>query len=153
MKKKYIEDITFSSWPLIHKAAYCGNYDVILNELDNGTTPNYIVNNFESKKIFYFKKPITIYFDMMSPLYLAAFRGHYRCVKLLIDKGADPLIETLNKYENKSFNALQVSNLNFNYRVYRYIKKSIKIKNEKYTTTLINNDFCNSTLAHQLYYN
>ena len=146
---KYIDDITFSSWPLIHKAAYCGNYNVIITELDNGISPNHLINDLESLKLFYFTNPIVIYFDMISPLYLAAFRGHYKCVKLLIDRGADPFIKTLNKYYNKSCTPLKVSWTQNNFRSYKYIKQSLKQKKITYNTSLLNAEFNTSPLDIQ----
>ena len=44
-----IQDISLSSWNIIHKAAYCGNYEVLEEELNNGADPNFKVDGFESK--------------------------------------------------------------------------------------------------------
>ena len=30
-----VHDISLSSWPLIHKAAYCGDYAILEDELNN----------------------------------------------------------------------------------------------------------------------
>ena len=65
----------------------------------------------------------------MSPLYIAAQRGHNKCIKLLIDRDADPYIITKNESLNTNCNALNVAWYCDKYSSYRLIKKLIKNRN------------------------
>ena len=141
MTPKTVDEITFPSWEPIHKAAYCGNYDMLLSELDNGICANHLVNNFESKHAARCKRNLTIYFDNMSPLYLAAQQGHYKCVRLLLDRGADPDVKCRNRYSNSECVATDVSFWRGNLKCYRLIRTY------KRSTTALSTSLLNSPLT------
>lgn len=113
------EDIlTYEGWDNIHKAAYYNDYDMLLDELNNGACVNSISNNFISLYKPLFRKSRKIYFINMTPLYIAADRGHTKCVKLLYNRGADPTILTKNTYTNTELTALNIALYNGHIKCY-----------------------------------
>ena len=125
-----VSEISLPGWGRIHKAAFCGDYNILLEELDYGVSANLRADNFTS--IYYpmfhniFHKKFEIYFDNMTPLYLAAQNGHIQCVKLLMERGANPRIKNINKHFNSSQDALGAS-LGFGkIGAYRAMKRSSK---------------------------
>ena len=123
-----VHDISLSSWNLIHKAAYCGNYVALEEELNNGADPNFKVNGFESKlSPLFSSKRITIYFDNMTPIYVAAVMGNTDCVRLLLARGADPTIKAQNTHYNMgSCSAITASLWFGNFKCYRLMKNHIQ---------------------------
>ena len=107
---------------LIHKAAYCGNYDQLLDELNNEVDPNYISTRFSSKYTTCFNKKINIYFQNMYPLYLAVQGKHLSCVKLLMNRGANPNLVIYNEYCKSYCTAINFSLLNLDYKCYNLLK-------------------------------
>ena len=136
-----VEDITTEGWDTIHKAAFCGDYNVILDELNSGVSPNHISNNFKSKCKRIFSKDKIVYFTNMTPLYITAQKGHLKCIKLLIDRGADPYISAKNLNFNVNCDAFSVS-LSCN-KLFFYIlmKKIMKNKNKNITNYLASNNY------------
>jgi ankyrin repeat protein len=128
MTELTVYDISLSSWPLIHKAAYCGNYEILEEELNNGVDPNFKVDGFESKlKLYFSNQKIIIYFNNMTPIYVATVMGRTKCVGLLLARGADPTIKAYNKYYNMdSCSSLGASIWFTNLACYRLIKNHIK---------------------------
>ena len=108
-----VSEISLPGWERIHKAAFCGDYNILLEELDNGVSPNLRANNLTSiyRPMFYplLQKKREIYFDNMTPLYLAAQNCRMNCVKLLMERGANPRIKNLNKHFNTFEDALGIS--------------------------------------------
>ena len=135
MSPKKIEDITTEGWDTIHKAAYCGNYDILLEELNNGISANHISNKFKSKYKQIICKDFDIYFSNMYPLYIAAQRGHINCVQLLIDRGADPKMIANNEYFDTVCDAFSVALLHNNFKTYRLMKKLSKNKDPVISTS------------------
>ena len=130
-----IENIATEGWDTIHKAAYCGNYDILLEELNNGISPNHISIKFKSKCKQPFFNDFDVYFSNMYPLYLAAQNGHKKCIKLLIDRGADPNLLVKNEYFNEKSNAYGVAICCNQFTTYRYIKKLMEYKRKKEFTS------------------
>jgi hypothetical protein len=126
MTRYRVDNINSEGWETIHKAAYCGNYDLLLEELNNGINVNLLSNNFISLYKPDFKKPRKIYFDNITPLYLAAQKGQNKCVQLLIDRGADPAILAKNTYMKCSCSALSVALWCLHYKSYKIMKKGSK---------------------------
>ena len=116
------------SWFTIHNAAFNGKYDILLEELNNGVDVNSIMYDlkFHYKQLLY--PTGFIWLNNVTPIYLAAFNGHSRCVKLLMVRGADPTIEIENTFSKKSYNALNIALWNFNLNCYRIMKKNNNIK-------------------------
>ena len=133
MTKFRVEDINLEGWDTIHKAAYCGNYDKLLEELNNGICANSIVENFKSINHPFLKKRHPIYFNNMTPLYLAAQRGNSKCVQLLIDRGADPTIMVKNTFANEQCTAMNLALWFYNFNCYWIMKNSIKKDTKKDT--------------------
>jgi len=125
-----IHDISLSSWNIIHKAAYCGNYAALEEELNSGANPNFTVDKFESKLTPLFStQKITVYFDNMTPIYIATVMGHTDCVRLLLARGADPTIKARNTYYNMSSCSALTASLWFgNFKCYRLMKNHINYK-------------------------
>ena len=125
-----VSEISLPGWERIHKAAFCGDYKILLEELDNGVSPNLRANNLTSiyRPIFHpiFQKKYEVYFDNMTPLYLAAQNGHLQCVTLLMDRGANPRIKNLNKHFNTFQDALGISFWFGKIGAYRVMKNSPK---------------------------
>ena len=71
-------------------------------------------------------KKIYIEFRNMYPLYLAAHQGHIECVKILLNKGANPKLFVYNEYYKSSSNAISVALFNFNFKCYKLMKKNKK---------------------------
>ena len=139
-----IEDIKNEGWDTIHKAAYCGDYDVLLEELNNGVSANYTSKKLHS--IYYppFGKKIEVYFSNVYPLYLAAQKGHQKCIKLLMDRGADPTILATNTEFNTTCDAYSVALWEGKLSTYRLLKSKHKKNNlsaltNTYKTALIAN--------------
>jgi ankyrin repeat protein len=126
MTKFTVDNINSEGWETIHKAAYCGDYNILIEELNNNIDVNLIANNFISLYKPDFSKSHSIYFDNVTPLYLAAQKGHSKCVKLLINRGADPTILTNNTYLNSSCTAFSVAWWCSNYKAYKIMKKGSK---------------------------
>ena len=57
---------------------------------------------------------------------MAAQRGHIKCIKLLLSRGADPHIKVHNIDFNVYSNALDIAFLLNNYKCYYLMKKYIK---------------------------
>lgn len=128
MKQYQIENIHTEGWSLIHKAAYCDRDDILRQEMDNGISANHISNSFKSKYIPFIGKKNDVYFNNMYPLYLAAQRGNIRCVKLLLDRGADPKIKIYNKSRNVYSDSLEIAFIKNNFKCYYLIKNYNKNK-------------------------
>ncbi len=60
----------------------------------------------------------------MTPLYIAADRGHTKCVKLLYDRGADPKILTKNTYTNTEYSALNIALYNGQIKCYCILSRN-----------------------------
>ena len=137
MSPKTIEEITTEGWDTIHKAAYIGNYDVLLEELNNGISANHISSVLHSKYVPMCGKKFNIYFSNMYPLYIAAQRGHKRCVKLLLNRGADPMLISKNEYFNTECNALSVVWSKNNFKCYRLMKNFKKSPYDNINSILV----------------
>ena len=132
------KNLTFEGWKNVHKAAYYNDYDTLLEELNNGECVNSMTNNFISRYEPVFRKNRKIYFDNMTPLYIAAQRGHTKCVKLLVDRGADPTIMAKNTYCNTTCSALAMSLYCGNIYSYWIMRNSRKKKLLNETGLLVN---------------
>jgi len=118
----------YDNWFTIHAAAFKGNYNILLDELNNGVCVNSIMYDvkFEYNKILNLQ--VIEWLNNVTPLYLAALMGNSRCVKLLMARGADPKIITYNTFSKKSYNAFSIALWNFNFNCYRLMKQKNNIK-------------------------
>ena len=132
------KNLTFEGWKNVHKAAYYNDYDTLLEELNNGECVNSAVNNFISLYEIVFCKKRKICFENMTPLYIAAQKGHTKCVKLLIDRGADPTLLAKNTYSNSECSALSVALCYGKFYSYWIMKNSCKNKKLNRTGLLVN---------------
>ena len=117
-----------SYWEPIHTAAYFNNYDSLREELDSGISPNLIMNNFKTwgpSKDYYTKK-IIVHWNNMTPLYIACYRGNDKCVKLLMERGADPNISAYNIYHKITISPLNVALTFLKFKCATLLKKKYK---------------------------
>ena len=126
MTEQIIDNIRAEGWEPIHWAAYYGNYNALLDELNKGICANLLTEKFTSLYKSRFNKKTIIYFKNMCPLYLAAQKGHTKCVKLLISRGANPKVLVSNTYTNTQCVPLNVSLWFNNFRSYQIMKKGSK---------------------------
>ena len=132
------KNLTFEGWEKVHKAAYYNDYDTLLEELNNGICINSVANNFISLYEPIIWKNRKIYFNNMTPLYIAAQKGHTKCVKLLVERGANPTILAKNTHTNSECSALTISLYWGHLYSYWIMKNSIKNKNLNKTGLLAN---------------
>ena len=120
----------YVGWPSIHIAAYEGDYEKLVNELNRGVDVNTVANDVRSKGAFYGKfnwrwsdKLITC-FTNVTPLYTAACSNRgLQCVQLLMERGADPTIEAINTNCNCSATSQSAAWACNNFKSARAIKK------------------------------
>ena len=122
-----------NDWSEIHKAAYFGNLENLISELNAGIDPNYSEKKLLSLGAFTsewnplsFNKRIKVYFENVTPLYLAAQKGHIKCVKVLMERGANPKIIAKNTfYKNaKGVTPKQIAIWFCNYRCYKTMTRT-----------------------------
>jgi len=129
-----VETINSEGWDTIHKAAYCGNYDILLEELNSGISANHVSNALKSKCKQSLSKDFDVYFSNISPLYMAAQKGHTKCIKLLIERGADPYMLAKNEYFNSKCNAFEVAFWCDKFLTYRLMKRMTRNKKSEITS-------------------
>ena len=134
MTKKYID------WDKSHIYAYENDYNSLYEYLNQGLEVNVKSKNLTSiggyVNFFKFDKNKKNFFNGVTPLYLAAMKKNNKCVKLLMERGADPYIKSNSKNEPKSFyNCFEIALLFSNFKGYYIMKKYKKKKN-----LLLNND-------------
>jgi ankyrin repeat protein len=119
----------YDGWPPIHIAAYEGDYEKLVNELNRGVDVNTVADNLKSRGAFSGKfnwrwdtKLIT-YFNNVTPLYTASSSGNEKCVKILMERGADPTIKAINTNCNSSATSYSVAMICNNFKSARAIKK------------------------------
>lgn len=126
-------------WDKIHCAAYIGNTDLLVDELNAGKNVNAYsekmtsVGGFEGRWNLRYNKEKIIYWKYVTPLYLAAQMGHKDCVKILMERGADPNIKAYNTNVNESFSISGTASTYNNFKSLYIIKKT-KVK-----TSLLSN--------------
>ena len=115
-------------WERIHLAAFYNNSTILLEELNSGTDPDLSMSEFKTKGLSkdFFSKKLIVYWNNMTPLYLAAYRGNVSCVKILMERGADPKINVYNTYYKNNETALSVAYTFMNFRCIRLMRKKHK---------------------------
>lgn len=127
-------------WTKAHCAAYDGNYDLLLNELNSGfdvnkTSRMISYGGYKKNSLFYNKK-MKVHFEDVTLLYLASQEGHADCVQLLIDRGADIKIKIKSDYNKKGSTALNNAFYNNNFKSISIMKKGVNKQN-----TLLFNEY------------
>ena len=117
---------------LIHYAAYNGYYEMLLKELNNGINVDCVTNECISFNIY---NNNIIYFSNVTPLYLSAQRGHTKCVKLLMERGANPKNIVCKPHTNYKITPLDVAIIYCNLCCYILMKK--KYNTEKYLNHIV----------------
>jgi hypothetical protein len=136
------------NWDKAQCAAYSGNADSLLDEINNGYNVNKKTSNFVSYGAyksrfspFYDKKKKT-YFQDVTLLYLAAQKGNLKCVELLLNKGADLKIKTYcDKLDKGGSTPLSIAILFSNYKCFKTMKNYKKKKD-----VLLFNDYTHNNI-------
>ena len=110
-----------NEWETIHKMAFFNDYSGLLEELNSGIDVNLRMNDFPSKENKHIR-----YWNNMTPLYLASYKGNNKCVKLLMERGADPNIKATNLYYKNNITPNNVALTFLNFRTYYLLKKKYK---------------------------
>ena len=121
-----------------------GNLENLTNELNCGVNPNHSEKNLLSLGAFtsnwnplFFNKKTKVYFENITPIYLAAQEGHIKCVKLLMERGANPKILAKNTfYKNtKGVSSTEIACLFCNYKCYKTMMR--KYSEDNFFTNLL----------------
>ena len=122
----------YNGWNKLHIYAFKNNYKDLYEALNAGANPNVksekLVSYGRYVSFFKYKKMEKNYFVNITPLQLAAEKGHHKCVKLLMERGADPMIKSHSVYSpNSKINSFGIAKLFSKFKSY-YIMKTTKPK-------------------------
>jgi ankyrin repeat protein len=119
--------VPLQGWSPLHLAAYHGDVEQLRELLNTGIDPNTAPEIFKSQSSYpvrnrLFSKMREETFSSVTPLYAAAQEGNLECVKLLLERGADPFIKATSQMNQRGASALHIAGLGGHLRTYWKMK-------------------------------